>query len=197
MFMKKKVFSKIEIRDIIISVLVLAIVFAYPDFISNPQLILTSLFVIGLGFIGHELSHKFVARKFGFFAEYKMWYQGLLLAILFAFATQGRMIFAAPGAVVFSAYFVFKRPHRHEVGKIGLAGPVFNIILLFLFASTFYLIQNPVFRFAAVVNGWLAIFNLIPFGPLDGQKVFSWDWRIWLVTITVAIGGFLLVSGII
>jgi Zn-dependent protease len=28
---------------------------------------------------------------------------------------------------------------------------------------------------------WLAAFNLIPFGMFDGQKIFTWNSRIWAV----------------
>lgn len=183
----KKIFSLVEARDIIISLFVLAVVFSYPGLLSEPGLLLVSLFVIGLGFIGHELSHKFVARRSGFFAEYRMWPQGLVLALIFAIATGGNFVFAAPGAVVFASYLAYKHPGKRDVGSIGLTGPLFNIALLFIFA----LIPGEIFRFAATVNAWLAIFNLIPIAPLDGEKVLRWDWRIWGSAMGVSVIGFL------
>jgi len=193
----KRVFSATELRDIAVSLLVLSVVFSYPELISNPPAVLVSLFVLGLAFIGHELSHKFVARRRGFFAEYRMWVHGLLLAVVFAVATGGTLIFAAPGAVVFSSYFVFKRPHRDDVGRIALSGPAFNIILLFLFSIAYAVTNVGVLVFASAVNGWLAIFNLIPIDPLDGGKIFKWDKRIWAITMAAAVFGFLVASGIL
>jgi len=36
------------------------------------------------------------------------------------------------------------------------------------------------------INMWLAAFNLIPFGMMDGRKIFDWDPKIWfLVAIPV------------
>jgi Zn-dependent protease len=32
---------------------------------------------------------------------------------------------------------------------------------------------------AALLNGFIALFNLIPIGILDGFKIFSWDKTIW------------------
>jgi Zn-dependent protease len=43
----------------------------------------------------------------------------------------------------------------------------------------------------AVINGWLAIFNLIPFGPLDGMKVMQWNRKVWLAALALAIAGFI------
>ncbi len=189
-------FTRTEIKDIVISLLVLTLVFSYPQILFNPSIFLTSLFVLAIAFMGHELSHKFAARSMGYWAEYRMWTQGLLLALMFTLITNGQIIFAAPGAVVFSSFWAFKRPTRMEIGKIGLAGPLFNIVFFIIFTSlsiTGILGFASLFRFAAMINAWLAIFNMIPFGPLDGAKVLNWDWRIWLVAILIPALGFVFV----
>lgn len=36
------------------------------------------------------------------------------------------------------------------------------------------------------INAFLALFNLIPIGILDGAKVFRWDPFIWLASVIVA-----------
>jgi len=46
------------------------------------------------------------------------------------------------------------------------------------------------FTLGAYINTWLALFNLIPFGPLDGAKIFRWNKGLWLVAIAGAGGLF-------
>ncbi|MCK4496785.1 MAG: hypothetical protein KAU24_01215, partial [Candidatus Aenigmarchaeota archaeon] len=111
-------FSRREVKDIVISVIVLSLVFAYPEIFFEPVFFLVSLFVVGIAFMGHELSHRFTARRFGYFAEYRMWPQGIMLAIFFTLVSNGSFIFAAPGAVVFGSFWAFKNPTMEEVGKI-------------------------------------------------------------------------------
>lgn len=184
-------FTEREVKDIVISLLVLSLVFAYPEILLEPLFFVTSVFTVGIAFIGHELSHRFVARKLGYHSEYVMWKQGLLMALLLAFVSNGAFIFAAPGAVVFASYWAFKRPSLSEIGKIGIAGTVFNITLLYVFAAAYFLTEFSLLAFAGIINGWFAIFNLIPFGPLDGRKVLQWNTGIWAAAFVLAIAGFL------
>ena len=53
------------------------------------------------------------------------------------------------------------------------------------FLSGFYL-----FTYMAFINGWLAIFNLLPFGMLDGEKLFKLDRKIWATLLALAVAGF-------
>ena len=182
-------FSRREFKDIIISVLALSFVFSYPEVFFDPLFIVFSFFAVGIAFMGHELSHRYVARRLGYWAEYRMWRQGIMMALLFAFITNGGFVFAAPGAVVFSSLQSLRRPTRSDVGMIGIAGVTFNIILMYILLTLGLFIQHPIISLAAFVNGWLAIFNLIPFGPLDGTKVFSWNRTAWLAAIALAIAG--------
>jgi Zn-dependent protease len=172
-------FSRREVKDIVISVIVLSVVFAYPEILFEPLFFLVSLFVVGIAFMGHELSHRFTARKLGYFAEYRMWPQGIMLAIFFTLVSNGSFIFAA-----------FKQPTLHEIGKIGISGAVFNIVLMFILIMVNFFYPHWILLYAALINAWLAIFNLIPLGPLDGRKVLHWNRGVWTLGFALAIVGF-------
>lgn len=181
-------FSSSEIRDILISMLVIAGVFAY--ILTNRDINLAisvlpiTLIAVGLGFVLHELAHKFLAIHYGFWAEYKLWVEGLILAIVTSYFG---FVFAAPGAVYIHGDYI----SDEQNGKISLAGPLTNIVLALIFlglASVFssndYLLTLASIGFT--INSFLALFNLIPFSVLDGAKIFRWNPIIWVITATVA-----------
>ena len=83
-----------ELKDLVISALVLALAFGialsggYRAFFAPQSLVivfLMSIVAVSLGFVLHEMGHRFVARKFGCFAEYAMWPTGLILAVVVSF----------------------------------------------------------------------------------------------------------------
>ncbi|MDD3985782.1 MAG: site-2 protease family protein [Methanobacterium sp.] len=189
-------FTVREVRDIIISMLVIAIIFAY--LLNNRHinegliLLIPSLLVaVGFGFVLHELAHKFVAIRYGFYAEFKMWVEGLIFALFTAFIAG--FVFVAPGAV----YIHGDHISREENGKISIAGPLVNIALALLFLALIpFVIKNPtdiiefIFRtivvYGFIINSILAAFNLIPFGIFDGAKVLRWNPIIWGITFVAA-----------
>jgi Zn-dependent protease len=142
-----------------------------------------SLVTLGFGFVGHELAHRYVARSYGCVAEFRLWPLGLVMAVVFALVSGGRMIFAAPGAVyIIPRSFGFGITKR-ENGLISLSGPLANILvgLAFLVLAGFEGLLGLIGSMGFTVNLWLAAFNLLPFGVLDGRKVFSWSPAIWAV----------------
>ena len=103
----------------------------------------------------------------------------LAMAVIFALVSGGQMIFAAPGAVYISprsfgfSYWINKK----ENGFISLSRPLANILvgLAFLMLAGFGGILGLMGSTGFRVNLWFAAFNLLPFGMLDGRKVFSWN----------------------
>lgn len=179
-----------EAKELAISAIVLALAFSIAlnggiqgiaKLTANAVVI--SLITVSLGFLLHELGHRFVARNFGSYAEYKMWNTGLALALLFSFFG---FVFAAPGAVMIHARAdLWGR--RSEItnkrnGLISIAGPLINIVLASVFAigGFMYPAYRQIMNFGASINMWLALFNMLPVPPLDGSKVFYWDKRVWL-----------------
>lgn len=188
-----------ELKDLIISALVLAIAFGialsggYRAFFAPWSLvivILMSIVAVSLGFVLHEVGHRFIARRFGCFAEYTMWPTGLILAIVVSFFG---FVFAAPGAVmIYPRSDAWGRATltKRKIGLISITGPVMNLCLALVFILLNTVYPMLLFSLGARINTWLAVFNLIPFGPLDGAKIFRWHKGAWLATIAVGIGLF-------
>lgn len=176
-------FTGVELCHILASILVLVVAVSGVGFFYLPSLpaILGRVSVVSLplamGFVSHELAHKWVAMRYGHLAIYRMWTLGLVLALLVGLATNGRIIFAAPGAVVILApYF-----SRREGGMISLSGPLTNILLAALFLGVSFIdgVVGIIGMQGVFINLWLAFFNMLPLPPLDGSKVFFWNPIIW------------------
>lgn len=193
-------FSRIEITHILISMGVLTLIFGlvfsgnniYYAYWNGFNFGLLP-FYLGLAFLGiftafffHEISHKFMAQKFGLWAEYRMFSKGLILAFLLGIFTP--FVFAAPGAVMFMG-----GAREHETGKIAMIGSLTNIIIagvsyvLYIFVFFESAILAPVFAFICIINAFIAFFNLLPFGPLDGVKILLWNATVWIIMLIASI----------
>lgn len=184
-----EIFTKEEIRDLAISILALAIIFSWkplPEYGLDINLLPNFVIIIVLAFLLHELAHKFMARKFGLLAFYKMWPYGILFGlIMMVFGLR----FAAPGAVAIYAHRFSRWPQRRvelqpaEEGIIAAVGPTVNLFLAIigtLFTGAFF--ENLV-----LINAWLAFINLLPVPPIDGSKVLHWKWWVWAFMIAVSL----------
>jgi Zn-dependent protease len=178
--------SSREIVHIVASLVVLTIAFTYPDL--SPELMAIVAFGVGTGFILHELAHKFTAQRYGYVADYEASPTGLFLALGLSFITGGGFVFAAPGAVMIRGK---KAKYGHydnvrtekEFAYISVSGAVVNLMLaiMFLVVSLFITdtVVSKVLWWSAFINIFLAGFNMIPFGPLDGAKVWKYNPVLW------------------
>jgi Zn-dependent protease len=191
-------FSKKELIDILISVLVLAAAFTLlyrssgsilaffsyhmGDSMKYVGLFGMSLILVTLSFLLHEFGHKFVAQRFGLWSEYRMWPIGLVLTLVTSLLG---FLFAAPGAVMISGNM-----DKSTYGKISIAGPIVNIVMAVIGIAGCLLLNHTewvvFFLLLANLNSFLGLFNLIPVPPLDGSKVIGWNPIIWIVAIAIA-----------
>ena len=180
-------FGKIELRHLVVGTALVTAAGA-SFFIRSPLAIGVSGLVLAsvlfaLGFILHELAHKYVAQGYGLWAEFRLNATGLVLTAISVFSP---IKFIAPGAVMIAGF-----ADKSRMGRTAIAGPLVNIVI-----SAGLLIVMPIFRGSliylallagAAINAFLALFNLIPFAVFDGQKVYAWNRRYWTTLFVLSL----------
>jgi Zn-dependent protease len=198
-------FSRVELQHILIGVAALTLAFTIylnPGLASAlkvsymmalPLTLGVSALVVLAGFLFHELGHKFVAQRYGAWAEFRMYPLGLILAVMMSFLG---VLFAAPGAV-----YIAGRVTKKQNGLISLAGPIVNLAIggLFLAAWLAYPFGTTglILNLVAVMSLFLGGFNLIPIPPLDGYKIAIWSIPVYLMMVVATGASLLLVMGFI
>ena len=157
-----------------------------------------SLLTVGIGFILHEMAHKFTALKYGFWAEFRK--DNTMLVVAVALAALVGVVFAAPGSTVI--YDVNGRGiSREQNGKISVAGPMVNLLLcipftaLLIFGGSISITNNLLTMTGMIglqVNAMIAAFNMLPISVLDGRKVLAWNAAVFVLMILAAFGMLLL-----
>ena len=188
--------STSEIRDLIIAFIFISLSFSIlysgRNVATLKQIFPIMMIGLGLGFVLHELGHKFTSMHYGYWAEFKLWPAGLIFALVSSFFG---FVFAAPGAVyTYSGRGLDDKTN----GVISLAGSVVNIVLALIFLFIAISVYPQVFssetmQYIFIVcslgfstNSYLAVFNLIPIWNLDGSKVLQWNILVWIVVIAIA-----------
>ncbi|MGB9786033.1 MAG: peptidase M50 [Infirmifilum sp.] len=149
--------------------------FYTPSFLQLLRL-LTLSFVI---YVPHELAHKFIAMYFGYPARFSIVWEFFLLTLISAIPVIP-IKFIAPGTVyIYTGPFIDKKTD----GMISAAGPATNILLGLVGMIAGGTFAKTVMNF----SGWIAFFNLLPFGPLDGRKVLAWNAGVWAALMLVSL----------
>lgn len=164
------------------------------------------LLAVGPAFILHEIGHKIVAKKYGCWAEFRADPKGLQFGILLSLFLG--VLFMAPGAVMVSGlvkrrhngYVAVAGPLTNLtlfivgipiwVALLGISG-AFELTHTPLFSRglslSVYLDGNSILWQSMLIDAgvvWLyanlilGLFNMIPWGPLDGAKVKDWNEKV-------------------
>ncbi len=167
--------------------------------LSNPSTILEIVLLIILTaplFFLHEIGHKINAQKFNLWAEFRLDQRGVLITAISIILP---IKFIAPGAVQIRANDYSEIP---AMGKVAGYGPAVNIMLggLFLIITG---ILNIIYQFTSIdpsllslllnsffyatgFSFFLGLFNMLPFGPLDGWKVKYWNDRVFWALLIIS-----------
>lgn len=158
-----------------------------------PAWVLIS-FIVGFAasFLLHELGHRAYARSYGFYARFKLDPLGALLTLITAIPMI-RFKIIAPGAVVIHGVASIE-----VLGMAALIGPLINLALSAMSYVTAFMIGQlpgltaqgylqPLLQGLGALNAFIAFFNLIPFGGLDGRKVLAWSPIKWAIMFAASL----------
>ncbi|HEX2022158.1 MAG TPA: M50 family metallopeptidase [Candidatus Thermoplasmatota archaeon] len=191
-------FSAVEILHLLLGVVGITVAFALllggskgcPDdqIVCVPQIDARALVrllpyaavVVLPAFILHELAHKIVAQRKDMWAEFRANYFGLTGGIVLT--AMFKILLSVPGAV-----FIYGDADRRDAGVIGIVGPLVNLAIGYVALGLDALLPSvdipsagatgigSLYELIVLANAVLAAFNMLPVGPLDGRKVWSWS----------------------
>jgi Zn-dependent protease len=187
-------FSQKEVKHIsIASLLVVGIGFSiglYGNYFGGFQFewtwVMMVIFAVVMtaSFLTHEIAHKVIAQRKGLWAEFRLTTWGAVLTFASIFLPF-RMI--APGAMMIGGSL----PSGEDIVKISIAGPITNLVFSsVLLGCTFAPLPSAyvsLLFFASYINAFMAVFNLVPFGILDGFKIFSFNKELWALAFIPAV----------
>jgi Zn-dependent protease len=146
--------------------------------LTKPEILLCLVIVFTLSFLLHEIAHKLSAQHYGLWAEFRITLWGAIITLISMLLPFFKII--SPGAVMIAGPITEK-----EAGKTAIAGPLTNIVSSIICTTVLITTQNTLHWiipfFGAWINAIIALFNLIPFGIMDGLKVFRWNKLVWAV----------------
>jgi Zn-dependent protease len=174
-------FSRTELEHLLIAsgmIVILSISMIYPDFpiISLIGFDFESVFLLTvillLTFIPHELMHKVLAQKYGLFAEFRIIPSYALLTLIILFVPGSFIKIFAPGAVMIAGEATLQ-----AYGKTSAAGPATNLVIGGAMLGLGFALPDlaSFFWVGTYFCGWIALFNMLPIAPLDGEKVLHWS----------------------
>jgi len=143
------------------------------DRLLSLAAVFTSLYLL------HEIAHKLTAQHYGLWAEFRLTLFGALITLL-SIISPIKLI--SPGAVVIAGPI-----DREVAGKTALAGPLTNLLLSIGSVALLLYFPGSIAWYGAAFNAWIAMFNLLPFGIMDGWKVFRWNKLIWAVAFIASL----------
>ena len=177
-------FSRTEIKHLLIATFLVLLVGMS---LNNYRYVSFEFLVIFIiAFLFHELAHKFLANFYGSWAEFRAELYGLIVTAISAIPFIP-FKFIAPGAVIVGI------SDKEKLGKVALIGPMTNLVMGFVFLLLSYLYPYLLyFNIGASFNAWISMFNLLPFGVLDGQKIFNWNKVVWSFTMAITMTLFII-----
>jgi Zn-dependent protease len=174
-------FEKNELRDLILSILGLAIISSIFD-LKNAVVYLIA-YIISWGI--RVFVQKWQARKDDLDAIYSFKYNFFIVSLVVSIISRGQLFFPILGAITASQKSIKRIGKQYsnimlsEKGKISLAGILSNAILIIL---SWILLGtgSQFFGLMIKINSFMLIFSLLPIAHLEGSNILWWNRFLWI-----------------
>ncbi len=146
----------------------------------GPEYLAAIITSVVIGLLVHEYMHRLQGRKYGCHSEYVVTLWGVLVTILSGFLP---FLILIPGYTSIRCYLGLG---KEKNGVIAAVGPISNLFLAYIVLIVEYFIHVSFLEIFVKINLWLALFNLLPFYPLDGSKIMAWNTEVWGVLVILS-----------
>lgn len=203
-------FTPSELRGFIISILVLSFIISFREWGRERFSLAVGLFnwfnaalIVILVFIVYNAAQRIAGLSIGYNTEYKMWATGLLIGLVFAFVSKGKIWVLLPGGIIIHhlaghrlGFFRYELSYFQH-GMIAVAGTITLISL-----AAFFKILNTYFGSSLLQKVILfciifAIYDILPIPPLSGSRLFFGSRMVYAFMFsTIVVAGILLLLDI-
>ncbi len=171
-------FSSGELAVMMISVVLLAFAYLVAKDIDlfRADMIVIYIFVAGVATVLHDITHRLVAWKCNVVSEYKFW--GIGTIAMFATSFLFGLVYALPARTIVNGA---DKLTKKQSAMVYLSGPFVSLVLAIVFLLLMF--AGDAFRTIGLIgcsmNILSAAYSLMPFDPMDGNKVFKWKKYAW------------------
>ena len=202
-------FDKQEVSPLIIAILITGFIFSFRDWgveqfnlAIGLKSLITVIIIAAISFFFRFSCQKIYGLSQGYKVQFRVWWAGLVIALVIAFVTIGRLPLVLIGGA-FASFIVKQRLGEFRYGMshtqrgvIAVWGILGNLIMAILFAIGAYFVpQSFFFNKGVILNLIMGFSALIPLRQLDGLAIF-FSSRIlyYIIIFTVLLATVLLVT---
>ena len=196
-------FSADEIKSFIATAILLGFMFSFREWGAGAFDVragffnwFNSIIVVAFALFIYLSAQRLMAIRKGYRVEYKMWFYGIIVALLITFVTRGNIVLAFIGTTL----IYHLEGHRlgkfryglnyKDLGVISLMGPLAVLILAMVFKIiSKFLVESPLVNKMLLVCLLIACLSMLPLPWIDGGNVFFASRLLWVfsfVSILVA-----------
>jgi Zn-dependent protease len=189
-------FSKEEIEACVISVLAMAFIISFNEWGYGSQFdfsiglgnYIKAVIIMGAVLLIQLVTTKLMALYWGFRAEYKLWWYGILFGLGLAFLSGSFTNTLGKATIIWflaSGGIFFHHLAKHRLGwfRYGvntwetalccMMGSLSSILLAIFVKIILYVIPGSLFfQKLLSVSLWFALFTILPIPPLNGSRLF-------------------------
>ncbi len=199
-------FSRQELQGLILAVLITGFIFSFKDWgleefdlAYGLKSLLITIFAAAVSFLGHVGCQKLYALSSGYNAEFKVWWIGVVAALVIAFISLGSFPLVLAGGVTLS-FMVRQRLGEFRYGHglteqaiTGLWGVLGSLIFAALFRiGNYFLPEVMFFEKGLMISLIFAICSVLPLPKLGGLSIFFGSRGIYYISLVVVLASTLL-----